>query len=155
MSLIPKIFPCQHIRTNGVPCSSPALRKRPFCYYHNRTSRRPNPRPTGLPLLEDGNAIQFGIAEVIRRILLCDIDTKAAGLLLYAYQIASNNLDNVHLQPSWNDVVLNDPIEEAEEADRLRNQTENKMLLEAGRDQKKSAERVWPPHITLEAGKKG
>jgi hypothetical protein len=27
---------CQHIKTNGIRCGSPAMRRSPFCYFHKR-----------------------------------------------------------------------------------------------------------------------
>jgi len=85
------------------------MRGRNLCYYHIRASAKPNPRPTGMPSLEDGNAIQLGLAEVIRRVLCYDIDYKAAYCLLHAYKLALWNLKNVNRDPYYKDVVTVDP----------------------------------------------
>ena len=79
-------------------CGSPALRGLPFCYFHERWRRiRPHRRPGDaprlqLPLLEDANAIQMALQQVMQAILDNQIDNKRAGLLLYALQTASANL---------------------------------------------------------------
>ena len=85
------------------------MHSRSLCFYHVRTSAKPQARPTALPLLEDGNAIQLGIAQVIRRVLLCDIDYKAAYVLLHAYKLALFNLKNVRANPYFKEVITVDP----------------------------------------------
>jgi hypothetical protein len=110
------------------------MRRRLFCYYHDHTTRRPNPRPTHLPLLEDANAIQLGIAEIMRRIMLGDIEYKAAGLLLYGFQLASQNLARMSIEPYWKDVVVRDLIEEAQEAEQHRERAEVNRMLEAAKE---------------------
>ena len=93
----PPRFQCRHIFTDGHRCGSPTLREQPFCYYHH-TSRPPvhHPRPVDssfdLPVPEDRSAIQAGIGEILRRLAANVLDTKRAGLMLYALQIASLNL---------------------------------------------------------------
>jgi hypothetical protein len=69
-----------------------------------------------MPLLEDGNAIQLGIASVIRRVLMYDIEYRAAQVLLNAYKLALFNLKNVHNEPWHNDVVTVDPASDPENA---------------------------------------
>jgi len=92
---------CQHIKTNGSQCGSPALRNQQFCYYHHR--QRPvlqnlpgsapfPPAPFFLPLLEDANSIQRGLGKVCEHLLQRRLNPKKAGVLLYAMQLASTNL---------------------------------------------------------------
>jgi hypothetical protein len=91
---------CQHIKTNGVQCQSPALRDTNFCYFHGAMNRqRRQSDPFLLPALEDANAIQIAVQEVIEALLEKRIDNKRAGLLLYALQIASANLKRVNFEP--------------------------------------------------------
>jgi hypothetical protein len=96
---------CQHIRTSGTQCGSPALRSEKFCYYHQEN------RPTSvkcymvgethstgsfvLPVFEDAYSIQAVIRQVSQFVLERRIDHKTAGLLLYALQIASSNLKHM------------------------------------------------------------
>jgi len=90
---------CQHIRTSGTQCGSPALRNKIHCYYHDRwrptvvNLSEPGKRAHfTIPILEDAHSIQFAIAQVIHQLMDKTIDTKTAGLMLYALQIASSNL---------------------------------------------------------------
>ena len=99
---------CEHVRTNGVRCGSPALRGQSFCYFHNNLT---GPRVNVFPLLEDGNAIQLELGEMIRAIVDERIDTKRAALVLYALQIASHNLRNVDFEPGPRRMVLEPPLE--------------------------------------------
>ncbi len=95
---------CSHIKANGVLCASPALRGLAFCYFHERWRRtRPHPRRLAqvvidLPLLEDANAIQVALQRVMQAIVEDRLDTKSAGLLLYALQTASSNLKSVRFE---------------------------------------------------------
>ena len=87
---------CRHIKTSGGKCGSPALRGKPYCYFHSRLKERTarTSRPyfvLQLPRLEDRGAIQLAIDEVVTALAAESIDTKRAGMLLYALQIASNN----------------------------------------------------------------
>jgi hypothetical protein len=89
---------CHHIRSNGVRCGSPALRGARFCYFHQR-ARVPQRVRSILPL-EDANAVQCNIHEVIRGILDGSLDHKKASLLLYALQTASANIKHINFQPA-------------------------------------------------------
>jgi len=52
-----------------------------------------------LPLLEDANAVQVTIQEIMQAILDRRIDNKRAGLLLYSLQLASSNIRNLAPRP--------------------------------------------------------
>ncbi len=99
---------CEHVKSNGVRCGSPALRGRRFCYYHYNLA---GPRVNVFPLLEDGNAIQLELGEIIRGLVDERIDTKRAALILYALQIASHNLPHVNFEPGPRKVVIEPPFE--------------------------------------------
>ena len=102
---------CEHIKTNGEFCGSPALRGRNYCYFHLthigrrlRTARNharvqaSSPEnavvPLELPPFEDANSIQTALMQVVGALLHNRIDSKRAGLVLYALQTASSNLNN-------------------------------------------------------------
>ena len=90
---------CRHIMPNGCKCHSPALRGKPFCYFHTRLhglAAKPAAAPGAplkLPILEDRSAIQVALAQVLDALGSSRIDPRRAGLFLYALQIASRNVE--------------------------------------------------------------
>jgi hypothetical protein len=87
---------CRHIKTNGLPCESPALKGGQFCYYHSRlrTVRADVQSATlQLPPPEDPAAIQLSIARINEAILTCRLDLKKAAILLDAIRIAARFID--------------------------------------------------------------
>ena len=103
-------FQCRHVFADGHRCSSPCLRYKHLCYYHE-TTRNPQPRPGQpsslphdsynnppnqtaftLPLPEDHSSIQLAIGTIMTQLASNALDPRRAGLLLYALQIASGNL---------------------------------------------------------------
>jgi hypothetical protein len=116
---------CQHIKVNGTQCGSPALRRNRLCYFHKRhhderielnSDRQKNDRQKrararravaiDLPVFEDANSIQVSLMQITRLLIAGDIDTKTAGLVLYALQTASSNLHHTHFEPNMCDVIL-------------------------------------------------
>jgi hypothetical protein len=107
---------CQHIKVNGTQCGSPALRRNRFCFFHKswheqrihiNANRARRARSISLPILEDANSIQVALMQVMRLIVAKEIDSKTAGLLLYALQTASVNLRSTRFEPvSMHEVVL-------------------------------------------------
>ena len=91
---------CQHLKTNGRQCGSPALRAEKFCYFHRRwkgcyaliNDARTDPVPAELifPVLEDYESIQMAIMQVLQKLPTGHLNSKTAGLLLYGLQIASS-----------------------------------------------------------------
>ncbi len=97
---------CNHVKSNGRFCGSPALANDAYCYYH-RSSRERTKRqlrharrhkPLQLPLLEDRESIQIAIGDVLNAILADRIDTRKAGLLLYGLQTAASNARDLDLE---------------------------------------------------------
>ena len=90
---------CRHIMPNGANCDAPSLKDKPYCYFHTRLHRLTAQPPIGvmddfrLPVLEDRSAIQIALAQVLDALCSSRIDTKKAGLMLYALQIASQNVE--------------------------------------------------------------
>jgi len=63
-----------------------------------------------LPALEDAESIQTVITSVVRALATQQIEFRAAGLMLYAAQIASANLHRLRTGPSsTDDIALTDP----------------------------------------------
>jgi hypothetical protein len=93
---------CEHIKINGIQCGSPAMRQYRFCYFHRGwgsetvpLNSSQKPCSFSLPVLEDATAIQIAVMQVMRYIISGDLDSKKAGLLLYALQTASSNLRSI------------------------------------------------------------
>lgn len=102
---------------NGARCHSPALHAMHFCYHHTRLHRLPRPsqpspattpataaklnpshnpvvvEPLRLPILEDRTAIQVALSQILDGLCDSTLDTRRAGLFLYALQIASQNVE--------------------------------------------------------------
>jgi hypothetical protein len=57
------------------------------------TSATVPPAPFFLPVLEDAPSIRLAIAQICEHLLHRRLDAKKAGVLLYAMQVASSNLD--------------------------------------------------------------
>ncbi len=108
---------CQHIKTNGVQCGSPALRTERHCFFHNQHRRRahqfdlyePAKSALNLPALEDANSIQVVLTEVIRLILTRHIDHKSASLLLRALRLAAANVKFTNFEPKQKTQIVIDP----------------------------------------------
>lgn len=106
---------CQHVKTNGTQCGSPALRRRRHCFFHDKIRRErakiaanaSAQRRFDLPLLEDANSVQVALMKVIQMLGCGQMDHKTAGLILYALQTASVNLRNTDFEAGEvTDVVI-------------------------------------------------
>ncbi len=106
---------CQHIKMNGMQCGSPALNRRRQCFFHERAREQHNRIVKDqfkqarfvLPLLEDANAVQMALMQVMQLLAWGEMDHKVAGLLLYGLQTASSNLSCVDFEPGEpTDVVI-------------------------------------------------
>src|SRR5450631_2100247 len=99
---------CHHLKEDGVYCGSPALKGRNYCYFHlnlrgrrlksARARRRGDNPSLNLPFPEDMHAVQVSLAEILWALAERRIDHKDAGLMLYALQQASTNLNQT---PRW------------------------------------------------------
>ena len=99
---------CDHLKEDGVFCNSPALKGRNYCYFHlnlrGRRLKAARSRSLGtnqaisVPFPEDMHAVQVSLYEVISGLASNSLDTKRAGLMLYALQQAATNL--IHT-PEW------------------------------------------------------
>jgi len=104
---------CSHIKVNGLPCGSPALRRESFCYFHQRMIRGvatpPKSRLHPIALIENEEAIQASLMEVINALVRNTIDFRRAQLILRALHIAVKNSPRVHFQVSQNEMVREVP----------------------------------------------
>ncbi len=92
---------CHHIKENGIWCGSAALHGRDYCYAHlifrgrrmrSAQQARKHAWRLELPPLEDLNAVQVGIMQVLDAITEHRIERHDAGHLLYGLQTAASNL---------------------------------------------------------------
>lgn len=88
---------CQHLKSNGDRCGSPALAGQDLCYFHQKATA--DERPARFPVLEDANAIQVAVMMVMDGVYRHYMPHKTAAILLYGLQIASANLRHLRLQP--------------------------------------------------------
>jgi hypothetical protein len=102
MPLNQNIRVCTHIKVNGTPCGSPALRGEVFCYFHQRMIRGvrtpPRSRLHPIALIEDEEGIQASLMEVINALIRNTIDFRRAQLILRALHIAVKNSPRVHFR---------------------------------------------------------
>jgi hypothetical protein len=96
---------CERKNHDGTPCKSLALRDKQYCHYHEvcgppqidiSNAIDLNPVYFDLPLLDDATSIQGAITQVCERLLQKRIETKRAGILLYALQVAASNLGRLN-----------------------------------------------------------
>lgn len=105
---------CQHVKMNGTQCGCPALRRRRLCFFHVRCQDQRNRIVDDqfkqarfvVPVLEDANAVQLALMQVMQMLANGQMDHKTAGLMLYALQTASTNLRNTKLEPWPTEVVI-------------------------------------------------
>ncbi len=113
---------CQHIKTNGTQCGSPAMRDGKFCYHHQecRAERVTVKGADGkgseilVPVFEDAHSIQTMVRQVVMLMLEDKIDDRKAGRVLYALQIAGSNLKHLEAAKPRPEQVVVDPAKVAE-----------------------------------------
>jgi|CZKR01.1.fsa_nt_gi hypothetical protein len=112
MPIHPNVKVCTHIKVTGVRCGSPALRGEQFCYFHQRMMRGvstpPNARLHPIALIENEEAIQASLMEVINALARNTIDLKRAELILRALEpaVEVNAKPMTYLQ-TWATLTVN------------------------------------------------
>jgi hypothetical protein len=113
MPAYPDVKICTHIKVTGVRCGSPTLRGEQFCYFHQRMLRGvrtpPRSRLHPIALIENEEAIQSSLMEVINALLRNTIDLKRAELILRALHIAVKNARRVKLDNCASSMVTEVP----------------------------------------------
>jgi len=92
---------CMHVKVTGVRCGSPALRGEQFCYFHQRmirTVKGPDSRLHHVALLENDEAIQASLMEVVNALIRGTIDLKRGELILRALNTAVRNIRRVRFE---------------------------------------------------------
>lgn len=93
---------CRHIREDGAFCRRPALHERRYCYQHlrlrgqqmrmARALAQRQPYRLNLPPLDDLQGVQAALDQVTRAMSLGLLESRRAGMILYALRQASCNL---------------------------------------------------------------
>ncbi len=106
---------CMHVRSNGVRCGSPAMRRNAFCFFHDRWLNQP--AEDTFPPLEDSNAVQVALMQVLDRLRRealrpGPLDLRAVNSLLYGLQTAAFNSKRTSFDSfaSRREIVTDDPI---------------------------------------------
>lgn len=106
---------CLHVKSNGVRCGSPAMRRNPFCFFHDRYYNAP--AEDTFPPLEDANAVQVALMQVLERLRRealrpGPLDLRAVNSLLYGLQTAAFNSKRTRFDwPAfYRDMPTDDPL---------------------------------------------
>jgi hypothetical protein len=95
---MPNLKLCTHIKVTGIRCGSPALRGEQFCYFHQRMLRTvtvPKSRLHPVAMLENEEAIQASIMEVVNALIRGTIELRRGELILRALNAAVRNARRV------------------------------------------------------------
>jgi hypothetical protein len=94
---------CRHIKTNGEKCHAVSLRGKAYCYFHMRLhstvagARKPTKskdRPIDFTFTDSPVAIQLGAYQVLSALGSLSISPHRAGQMLYALQVATQNVEH-------------------------------------------------------------
>jgi hypothetical protein len=96
---------CQHWLEKGTRCGSPAMRGTRYCYSHRlepardarKNAERARQRWFDSAPLDDVPSVQRALREVMKRLLVGNIDHKQAGQMFFKLQTASVKLRNAGL----------------------------------------------------------
>jgi hypothetical protein len=90
---------CDHLKEDGIPCGSPALRGQKLCYFHQRDHKRSQYAAAAirradvlgpkLPPMRSLADIQVALYEVMNAIADDRIPTRRAGIILFGLQQAA------------------------------------------------------------------
>lgn len=87
---------CKHIKDDGIPCGSPALRGRTLCYHHDLLYRRHRtPKNAGcnlVPVLKNHRDIGVAVTNILRARRDGILSEPDATAMLYGMQIARSLL---------------------------------------------------------------
>jgi hypothetical protein len=86
---------CRHIKSDGIRCQSPAMRRSDFCYFHAKlhtSARGALRRKLKFAAIEDTAGIRTAVVQTINALLSKNIDARQAGLILYGMQIVARKV---------------------------------------------------------------
>lgn len=123
---------CQYIRLNDQPCTQPALKDQIFCRFHDLVDH-PLPDTRLIPFVEDATTLQLALMQVIRGLQRGEITRPVAGTILYALQIAAQNLKHFSEEvghPFAQTNVTRKPAKAEKDAEELEGPSLAEILLE-------------------------
>ena len=88
---------CAYTKVNGHRCGGPAKAPSDFCFHHEGLKDRFGKEKVTVPPLDDQNAIQVAIMDVINGLLSKRLERADAYTVLYGIQIARANLRGLTL----------------------------------------------------------
>jgi hypothetical protein len=127
-----RVQTCSHIMVTGVRCQSPALRDKDYCYFHQRMLHGvalPRTRLNHVALLENEEAIQVSVMEVINGLMSGAIDLRRGELILRALNTAVRNSRRVRFNINAGEMVTEVPNyeQEAEALERSRQEVRTEI----------------------------
>jgi hypothetical protein len=150
-----RVQTCAHIMVTGVPCGSPALRGEQFCYFHQRMLQGvalPRTQLSHVALLENEEAIQVSLMQVMNGLMSGSIDLRRGELILRALNTAVRNSRRARFNIHADKMVTDVPHYEQDAASRERSREEvraeiHRMRTEAAQQlaEKTGAENPHPP----------
>jgi hypothetical protein len=86
---------CEHVKTNGIQCGSPAVGGKQYCFFHEVIHNKDHE----LPVIEDQRSLHIAYLDLARSVSMQTISVAHGKLLLQILQSAGKNLPN----GDWND----------------------------------------------------
>lgn len=87
---------CEHIKTNGQRCGSPAIKDTPLCYFHGETRKQRESeaaaKAADLPVLEDMHSLQLAVMRVCGLLANKTIEEKTARVIFDGLRLAQKTL---------------------------------------------------------------
>lgn len=100
---------CTYIKVTGHRCGSPALRGEHFCFFHTRmvkgVSYRVDMQMVPSAVLEDAEAVQVGLMDVMSQLLERRIHWREASLVIRALEAAARNVRHVRFGRNLQEMV--------------------------------------------------
>lgn len=84
---------CMHIKSNGNPCRSAAMKDEQFCYFHGEArAQRETQKAREIPVLDSPEAVQLAIMRICSLLANGAIEEKTARALFQGLRLAQNSL---------------------------------------------------------------
>lgn len=145
---------CTYIKVTGHRCGSPAMKQEHFCFFHARMIKgvryRADMQMSPAAVLEDAEAVQVGLMEIITELLERKIAWREASLVVRALEVAARNVRRVRFGqdiekmvrelPNWPAQFFDEYPEHAPENwDEERKQVKGTWGHEPGEEEQESA----------------